>query len=54
MICNECFLCNDPNVGLSLNENRSFIKCYMGDTGLLVSHTFGENEEKTLIFILQF
>ena len=43
MICNECFLCNDPNVGLSLNENRSFIKCYMGDTGLLFSHTFDEN-----------
>lgn len=43
MICNECFLCNDPNVGLSLNENRSYIKCYMGDTGLLFSHTFDEN-----------
>lgn len=43
MICNECFLCNDPNIGLSLNENRSFIKCYMGDTGLLISHTFNEN-----------
>lgn len=43
MICNECFLCNDPNVGLSLNEDRSYIKCYMGDTGLLFSHTFDEN-----------
>ena len=43
MICNECFLCNDPNVGLSLNENKSFIKCYMGDTGLLVTHSFDEN-----------
>ena len=44
MICNECFSCNDPNVGLSLNENRTKIKCYMGDTGLLVSHSFDENE----------
>lgn len=44
MISNECFLCNDPNVGLSLNETRSYVKCYMGDTGLLVSHTFDENE----------
>ena len=44
MIANECFKCNDPHVGLSLNENRTFIKCYMGDTGLLVSHTFDENE----------
>lgn len=44
MISNECFLCNDPNVGLSVNETRSYIKCYMGDTGLLVSHAFDENE----------
>ena len=43
-IANECFLCNDPNVGLSLNEERSYIKCYMGDTGLLVSHAFDESE----------
>ena len=44
MISNECFLCNDPNVGLSVNENRTYIKCYLGDTGLLVSHAFNENE----------
>ena len=44
MIANECFLCNDPNVGLSLNEKRAYVKCYMGDTGLLVSHAFDENE----------
>ncbi len=44
MITNECFNCNDPNIGLSLNEDRAFIKCYMGDTGLLVSHAFTENE----------
>ena len=43
MISNECFLCSDPNVGLSLNEERSYIKCYLGDTGLLVSHAFDEN-----------
>ena len=43
-IVNECFKCNDPNVGLSLNEDRSYVKCYMGDTGLLVSHAFNENE----------
>lgn len=44
MISNECFLCSDPNVGLSINEVRSYVKCYMGDTGLLVSHAFDENE----------
>ena len=44
MISNECFLCNDPNVGLSINEERTYVKCYMGDTGLLLSHAFDENE----------
>lgn len=46
MICNECFLCKDPNLGLSLNEKRNFVKCYMGDTGLLLTHTFDENNEE--------
>ena len=44
MIANECFNCADPNIGLSLNEDRTYVKCYMGDTGLLMSHTFDENE----------
>ncbi len=44
MICNQCFNCSDPNVGLAMNEDRTFIKCYMGDTGLLVSHAFSEND----------
>lgn len=44
MMTNECFLCNDPSVGLSLNEVRSYVKCYLADTGLLVSHAFDENE----------
>lgn len=44
MIANECFNCSDPNVGLSLNEDRTYLKCYMGDTGLLVSHAFTEAE----------
>ncbi len=42
MIANECFNCSDPNVGLSLNEDRTYLKCYMGDTGLLISHAFTE------------
>lgn len=44
MIANECRRTNDPNVGLSLNESDTYIKCYLGDTGLLVSHAFDENE----------
>lgn len=43
-ICNECFNTSDPNIGLGLNSTRTYIKCYMGDTGLLLSHAFNENE----------
>ena len=32
-----------PNAGLKMSEDRASIKCYMGDTGLLVSHAFSEN-----------
>lgn len=45
MICNECFSSNDPNIGLSLTEDRQYIKCYMNDTGLLFSHAFDESPE---------
>lgn len=44
MICNLCYKCNDPNVGFALNRNDTYVKCYMGDTGLLVSLAFSENE----------
>ena len=44
MMVNECFNCMDPHVGLAINEDRTYIKCYMGDTGLLVSHAFTEAE----------
>ena len=44
MMVNQSFNCRDPNVGLSLNEDRTYVKCYMCDTGLLVSHTFSERE----------
>ncbi len=44
MICNMCFNCHDPNVGLSINEDRCAAKCYMGDTGLLIIHAFTQKE----------
>ena len=44
MICNLCYKCNDPNVGFALSKNDTAVKCYMGDTGLLVSLAFSENE----------
>ena len=44
MTVNVCYNATEPNVGLALNTDRMTLKCYMGDTGLLVSHAFGENE----------
>ena len=44
MICNLCYRTTDPNVGFALTADASSVKCYMGDTGLLVSHAFSEAE----------
>ena len=43
-IINTCFNATEPNVGLKLNRDRTLLKCYMGDTGLLLSLAFDENE----------
>ena len=43
MIANIVFNTSDPEVGLAINEGRTYVKCYMGDTGLLVSHSLGDN-----------
>ena len=42
MIVNACYNTTEPNVGLRLNMDNSAFKCYMGDTGLLVSHAFDD------------
>lgn len=44
MIVNNCYNSTEPCIGLNLNRDRTLLKCYMGDTGLLVSHAFDENE----------
>lgn len=44
MICNLCYLCNDPSVGFALNIDESRVKAYLCDSGLLVSLAFSENE----------
>ena len=44
MICNICYNATSPDVGLGLNRDHLTVKCYMGDTGLLVSHSINENE----------
>ena len=41
-IINCCYNSTEPNIGLRLNEERSTLKCYMGDTGLLISLAFDE------------
>lgn len=43
MICNVCYNSTAPNIGIKLNRDRSTLKLYMGDTGLLISHAFDEN-----------
>ena len=43
MIINPCYNTTEPSVGLKLNMTRMTMKCYMADTGLLVSHTFDDN-----------
>ena len=42
MIVNHCYNSSEPNVGLKLNMDRMTLKCYMADTGLLISHAFDE------------
>ena len=48
MICNLCYKCTDPSVGLSLNRDNSSVKCYMGDTGLLVSMILKNNDKEAM------
>ena len=40
MVVNTCFNATDPNVGLALSADHTKQKCYMADTGLLVTLTF--------------
>lgn len=40
MTVNVCYNVTEPNVGLELNADRSSLKCYLGDAGLLVSFAF--------------
>jgi len=43
MIMNPCYNSTEPSVGLKLNAEFTTLKCYMADTGLLISHSFDEN-----------
>ena len=41
-IINTCYNSSEPGIGLKLNMDRLTLKCYMADTGLLISHAFDE------------
>lgn len=42
MVVNVCYAATEPAVGLKLREDDSTLKCYLGDTGLLISLAFDE------------
>ena len=44
-LVNLCYNSSDPNVGLRLSLDRQRLKCYLCDTGLLVTLAFDDNEE---------
>lgn len=43
MVANLCYNSTAPTIGLKLNMDRLTFKCYLADTGLLISHAFDEN-----------
>ncbi len=43
MIVNIAYNTTEPSIGLNLNADNSTLKCYMADTGLLISHAFNES-----------
>ncbi len=43
MVANICYGATEPNIGLNLKLESSSLKCYMADTGLLISMAFDEN-----------
>ena len=43
-VVNVCYAATEPSIGLKLNRDEAKYKIYMGDTGLLISHAFDEND----------
>jgi len=41
-VINCCYNTTEPSLGLRMNDDRTTVKCYMADTGLLISHAFDE------------
>lgn len=42
MIINRCLNATDPNIGLAASAGAATQKCYLADTGLLVTQTFAD------------
>lgn len=42
MVVNMCYAATAPDIGLRLKQDDSTLKCYFGDTGLLLSLAFDE------------
>ena len=42
-VVNICHNSTEPNIGFKLKQKGNTLKCYMADTGLLISHAFNEN-----------
>ena len=47
MITNMCFNATEPTVGLDMNLDDTRVKCYMMDTGLLVTHALDASRDVT-------
>jgi predicted AAA+ superfamily ATPase len=47
MVVNPCFNASEPTLGLRANSDRRTLKCYMEDTGLLLSHALDESAAQT-------
>lgn len=49
-LVNLCFASTEPSMGLEINADRTAIKCYLGDTGLLYALAFSGLEEKNDVY----
>lgn len=54
-IVNQCYNSTDPNIGINMNRDRLTLKCYMADTGLLITQAIEDGsvlEEEVLKAIM--
>ena len=53
-VVNLCFNATEPTVGLQMNTDRTYLKCYMADTGLLTAMAVddGTVTEETVVHAL--